>query len=100
MKKMEPGLRKYYAHRKSSSTLSYSASMAQLFTSIPINFFEDSDATVWKSEDSGRHQHVKGWKWLVVGGAVALACGLDRGVVGRVIVFGVARRLSKLGRRL
>eukprot|EP00250_Pteridium_aquilinum_P014154 c21813_g1_i1 orf=815-2122(+) len=104
VRKMEPGLRKYQAHRKSSSTLSFSASMAQLATAVPVSFFEESDVTVWKGEEnevSGRNQqHGKGWKWIVVGGAVVLACGLDRGIVGKVLVFGVARRLSKLGRRL
>lgn len=104
VRKMEPGLRKYQAHRKSSSTLSFSASMAQLVTSVPGRFFENSDVTVFKgegNEDLGRnHQHGKGWKWIIVGGAVVLACGLDKGIVGKVLVFGVARRLSKLGRRL
>lgn len=104
VRKMEPGLRKYMAHRKASDTLSFTASMAQLVTSVPNSFLEESDVTVWKDEgieESGKNnQHGKGWKWIVVGGAVVLACGLDKGLVGKVLVFGVARRLSKLGRRL
>ncbi|MCO5563574.1 hypothetical protein L7F22_017219 [Adiantum nelumboides] len=106
VRKMEPGLRKYMAHRKASHTLSFTASMAQLVTSVPPSFFEDTDTdiTVWKdqgNQDSQvNNQHGKGWKWIVVGGAVVLACGLDKGIVGKVLVFGLARRLSKLGRRL
>ena len=104
VKRMEPGLRKYQALRKSSMPLSHTAKMAQLFTRVPSAFFEDSNTTtnvneeaLSESEDGKRRPNVKAWKWVVVGGAVVLACGLDRGVVGKVVIFGLARRF---GRRL
>ncbi|KAH7292626.1 hypothetical protein KP509_29G078300 [Ceratopteris richardii] len=105
VKKMEPGLRKYMAHRKGCITVSFSASMANSFTSVPLQLLESSDVIAWKhEEDNGglgkSNHHGKGWKWIVVGGAVVLACGLDKGIVGKVVVFGLARRLSKFGRRL
>eukprot|EP00250_Pteridium_aquilinum_P010289 c19271_g1_i1 orf=257-1570(-) len=105
VKRMEPGLRKYEAHRKSSGALSVSASMAQLVTNVPASFFEDSNtsevaAHVEANEELVRKgQHANGWKWVLVGGVVVLACGLNGGAVGRVVVFGIAKRLSKLGRR-
>ncbi|KAI5061041.1 hypothetical protein GOP47_0023546 [Adiantum capillus-veneris] len=104
VRKMEPGFRKYMVHRKASATLSFSASMAQLVTRVPPSCFNESDMTAWKDEGNEgaqrNNQNGKGWKWIVVGGAVVLACGLDKGIVGKILVFGLARRLSKLGRRL
>lgn len=103
VKKMEPGLRKYQAHRKSSSILSFSASMAQLVTSVPASYFEESNTSTSTAHTEGREEtlkqgHVNGWKWVVIGGVV-LVCGFNMGAVGRVVVFGVAKRLSRLGRR-
>lgn len=104
VKKMEPGLRKYQAHRKSSSILSFSASMAQLATSVPASYFEESDTSTVTAQTEGKEEtvkqgHVNSWKWVVIGGVVVLVCGFNRGAVGRVVVFGVAKRLSRLGRR-
>ncbi|KAH7282891.1 hypothetical protein KP509_35G051800 [Ceratopteris richardii] len=103
VRKMEPGLRKYIAHRKSCATLSFSASMAKLVTRVPLSMLESSDIIVCKDEGNECckiNQQGKGWKWVVVGGAVVLACGIDKGIVGKMLVFGLARRLSRLGRRL
>jgi hypothetical protein len=38
-------------------------------------------------------------KFLVIGGAVALACTLDRGLATKALIFGVARRFA-IGRRM
>lgn len=103
VKKMEPGLRKYQALRKSSEPLSHSARMAQIVTTVPTSFFDESASAIsaeLPNGNIGNGRNVNAWKWLVVGGAVVLACGINRGIVGRVLVFGVARRLSKLTRRL
>lgn len=103
VRKMEPGLRKYQALRKSAEPLSHSAQMAQIITKVPPTFFEDTAASIStevSNVDSGKGGHVNSWKWIIVGGAVILACGLDRGVVGKVLVFGVARRLSKLSGKM
>jgi hypothetical protein len=103
VRRMEPGLRKYQALRKLSKPLSHTAEMAQRFTRVPAAFFEGTGSAVSGEEASqepedGKHRSsVKAWKWVIVGGAVALACGLDRGVVGKVLIFGLARRF---GRRL
>lgn len=121
VRKMEPGLRKYQVHRSTVKTLSKSAYMAQLYTRVPANYFEDS-GSITSDEDSSddlgmqRHDtialndiskddagncgHFNGWKWLIVGGAVILACGLDRGALGRGLVFGLAKRFGKVNRRL
>ena len=39
-------------------------------------------------------------KALIVGGALVLACSLDRGLLTKAVIFGVARRFAKIGRRL
>ena len=121
VKKMEPGLRKYQHHQSSLKTLSRNAYMAQLYTRVPSDFlYEDLSATNKASNadtdnselqqmnssncDASKHivrdEKVNGLKWLIVGGAVILACTLDRGALGKVLVFGMARRFSKLNRRL
>lgn len=100
VKKMEPGLRKYQAHRGSSSTMSFSASMAQLVTSIPALNFEQSETSMLLSQIEGpvkivKQRHAICWKWAVIGGAVILACAFKRGAV----VLGAAKRLRKQGKR-
>ncbi|KAE8658590.1 putative beta-1,3-galactosyltransferase 6 [Hibiscus syriacus] len=39
-------------------------------------------------------------KLLVVGGAIVVACILDRGLLTKAVIFGVGRRFAKIGRRL
>ena len=36
-------------------------------------------------------------KLLIVGGAIALACTLDQGLLTKAVIFGVARRFAKMG---
>lgn len=105
VRRMEPGLRRYQACRKVSSTLSLSASLAQVFTSVPSSLFEESSSarvmglTEGKEEIVKQGGHGNAGKWVVVGGMVLLACGFGRGPLGKVVVLGVAKGLGKLGRR-
>ena len=112
VKKMEPGIVKYKAARKAGEPLSQSALAAQKSTKVPrhlLNESEQSTKTVDISEnvkvvivnDRDIQHDNKGYlKWVVLGGAVALACGIDRGAVGKFLVFGVAKRLGRVGRRM
>jgi hypothetical protein len=107
VKKMDPGMKKYKADRKANVPLSPSARLASKMTKVPHHLVKDS-----KTEEAeqkyeavlakGRQQQDnKGYmKWVILGGAVALACSIDRGAVGKFLVFGVARRLGRVGRRL
>lgn len=116
VRKMEPVLRKYKVHHSTVKTLSQSARMAQLYTMMPPNFFEvvrlitpsesfsdnggnqQDDANELAKNNQG--QLNGSVKWLIVGGAVVLACTLERGVLGRALVFGLARKFSRLNQRL
>ena len=112
VKKMEPGIVKYKASRKAGEPRSQSALAAQKSTKVPrhlLNESEQTSKTVDSSEgvnaivvkDRDNRQDNRGYlKWVVLGGAVALACGIDRGAVGKFLVFGVAKRLGRVGRRL
>lgn len=119
VRKMEPGLRKYKAHRSTVKTLSQSARLAQLYTRMPPKFFgsiplSESASEDMKNEDMlaitssepakvglANDGQLNGcWKWVIVGGAIVLACTLDRGVLGRALVFGVARKFGRLNQRL
>ncbi|XP_057841310.1 uncharacterized protein LOC131051004 [Cryptomeria japonica] len=103
VKKIEPGVCAYQMVRKSDAPLSRSAFMAQINTKVhPSNLktleisSEDAEEQVKSSE---KNRQGIAWRWVIVGGAVALACGLDRGVVSKALIFGVARRFGILGRR-
>jgi hypothetical protein len=95
--------------------------MAQIYTRVPCCSDDDSiarekvsnadttgsDLQLMNSsnynsskKDITEDGRANGLKWLIVGGAVVLACTLDRGALGKVLVFGMARRFAKLNRSL
>ncbi|KAJ0968633.1 hypothetical protein J5N97_025550 [Dioscorea zingiberensis] len=97
VKKIEPGLRAYQIARRSGEPLSPCGTMAQINTSIDANYFrsleannDSSDIVEADEKPSGRNIP----RLLVVGGAVALACTLDRGLLTKALIFGVARRFA------
>jgi hypothetical protein len=110
VKKMEPGIMKYKASRKAGEPLTQSALAAQKSTKVPRHLLttepdqSSSSKTVNSTEVvvvEDQNMHNRGYlKWVVLGGAVALACGIDRGAVGKFLVFGVAKRLGRVGRRM
>lgn len=116
VKKIEPGLRAYQRARMSGAPLSQSAFIAQMNTKVDANYLRSLEATsdshLKKLEATGDSTEVKKLnssekpygisisKLILIGGAVVLACTLDRGLLPRSIIFGIARRFPKLGRRL
>ncbi|EFJ21392.1 hypothetical protein SELMODRAFT_228472 [Selaginella moellendorffii] len=110
VKGMEPGAHSYLASRKSAKPLSRPALMAQITTKVPASVFRElgiADTTLEVQAGSGSaveevsaENKKNVWRWIILGGAVALACGVDRGAVGKVLLFGIARRLGRLGRKL
>lgn len=108
VKKMEPGIRNYQAVRKQNKSLSPSVVMARINTKVPSHLLNGNDLTTTADESESfgavekdkSHQNKGILRWVILGGAVALACGIDRGAVGKFLVFGVARRLGRIGRRL
>ncbi|KAL9225449.1 hypothetical protein vseg_001373 [Gypsophila vaccaria] len=106
VKKIDPGLRAYQKMRASGGPLSASASMAHITTKVNPQYLksstdEDGQSSIELSPPEEKQQ--KGLnvpKFLVFGGAVALACSLDRGLLTKAVIFGVARKLGRIGGKL
>ncbi|XP_061364051.1 uncharacterized protein LOC133307542 [Gastrolobium bilobum] len=104
VQKIEPGLRAYQDARASGAPLSRCAFMAQVNTKINPEYLQSIGASENTSETESvipadKPQGVNIPKILVIGGAIALACSLDRGLVTKYVIFGVARRFANIGRR-
>lgn len=105
VKKIDPGLRAYQKHRASGASLSRSAVMAQINAKANIDSLEAVESTSAASEAeplvSTDKPSRRGFpKILLVGGALALACTFDRGLLTKAVIFGVARKFARTGRRL
>lgn len=106
VKKVDPGLRAYQRHRASGAPLSQCAFMAQINTKVSADYLRslennNSDLTEVENKVSSQNQEERNIpKLLVVGGALLLACSLDRGLVTKAVIFGVARRFGRIGRRM
>ncbi|KAF1865084.1 hypothetical protein Lal_00004458 [Lupinus albus] len=104
VQKIEPGLRAYQEARASGAPLSRSAFMAQVNTKISHEYLQSIGTAESSPETENiitdeKPQGVNVPKMLVIGGAIALACSLDRGLVTKYVIFGVARRLANIGKR-
>lgn len=106
VKKLHGGFRAYQVARKSEAPLSRSAQLAKITTKISIDGGSNYQESVSGTEEGNGTMDVQregdrngiDWKWLVVGGAVALACGLHTGVIGKAVLFGAGQRIAR-GRR-
>lgn len=105
VKKIEPGIRIYQAAQR-QKPLSKCAMMAHITSKVPAALLNEhkvmttsdcSTSVIQKEKHKWRHGYLR---WMILGGAVALACGVDRGAVGKFLVFGVARRLGRIGQKL
>ncbi|KAH7686781.1 START domain-containing proteins involved in steroidogenesis/phosphatidylcholine transfer protein [Dioscorea alata] len=99
VKKIEPGLRAYQIERQSGTPLSRCAFLAQINTKINSDYLRSLDTSnnvsdIVEAEDEKRQKNSIP-RFLIIGGAVALACTLDRGLLTKAIIFGVARRLGR-----
>ncbi|KAJ6410926.1 hypothetical protein OIU84_007642 [Salix udensis] len=103
VKKIEPGLRAYQRTRASGRTLSRPAFMARINSKINPELLrslgDDEDlseieAATTPEKSLGRNIP----KLLIVGGAIALACGFDRGLLTKAFIFSVGRRFGNMGK--
>ncbi|KAM0935055.1 putative START domain-containing protein [Dioscorea sansibarensis] len=99
VKKIEPGLRAYQIERNSDTPPSRCAFMAQINTKISSDYLRSLDTSnnlsdIVEAEDE-KQPKTNIPRFLIIGGAVALACTLDRGLLTKAIIFGVARRLGR-----
>jgi hypothetical protein len=77
--------------------------MAQINTKVSADYQRCLESSSDNSSEVEKHENPKGRhvpKLLVVGGAILLACSLDRGLLTKAVIFGVARRFARNGRRL
>ncbi|KAJ9154205.1 hypothetical protein P3X46_027567 [Hevea brasiliensis] len=102
VKKLHSGMRAYQNARISEASLSRSALMARITTKISFDESMDSSEPVTGEVDKGqvvdikRHKdHGIDWKWIVIGGTVALVCGLHSGAVGKGLLLGAGQRIAR-----
>lgn len=109
VKKVDPGLRAYQKERASGAALSRYAFMAQINTKVSADYLRSLESS--SSSSSNESSEVEEFssekptgrnipRLLIVGGAIVLACSLDRGLLTKAVIFGVARSFAKIGRRL
>ncbi|OMO95566.1 hypothetical protein COLO4_15793 [Corchorus olitorius] len=102
VKKLHSGMRAYQNARKTDSSLSRSAQLARITTKMSSNERMDTLALVSGEDERDqsmviRRQNDNGldWKWIVVGGTVALVFGLHSGAIGRALLLGAGRRIAR-----
>lgn len=109
VKKIDPGLRAYYKARAAGGPLSPAASMAQINTKVNPNYLKSlltgdslsvTEVVVPPEEKQQGGMNMNVPKVLIFSGAVALACSLDRGLLTKAVIFGVARKLGRIGGKL
>ncbi|KAK4793842.1 hypothetical protein SAY86_011836 [Trapa natans] len=110
VKKIEPGLRSYQQQRASEAPISCCAFMAQINTKVSADYLSSLDNDSSSSSESSemanetRESKEKNQlgknisKLLIFGGAVILACSLDRGLMTKAVIFGAGRRFGQIRR--
>lgn len=101
VKKFHSGFRAYQNARKSDISVSRSALMARITTKI--SFERNTDSSEPESGEV-RTQVVRrklqndagiDWKWIVIGGTVAVVCGLRTGAIGKALLLGAGQRMAR-----
>lgn len=106
VKKIDPGLRAYQKARAAGGSLPDAASMARITTKVSPQYLQslssgdDQSLTEVSVPEEKQRGGMNIPKLLVFGGAAVLACSLDRGLLTKVVIFGVARRLGRIGGKL
>ncbi|KAL7183482.1 hypothetical protein ACSBR2_025814 [Camellia fascicularis] len=105
VKNIERGLRAYQKARSSGAPLSQSAILAGINTKINPAYLKSLESAEDSSEIEvpSSPENPGGLiipKLVIFGGAIVLACTLNRGLLSKAIVFGVAKRFGNIGKRL
>ncbi|KAI6693407.1 hypothetical protein NL676_021117 [Syzygium grande] len=102
VKKLHSGMRGYQNARKMEAALSRSALMARITTKISFDGNSDSMEPVSVEEDRDQSMEIKrheenglDWKWVVLGGTVALVFGLHSGAIGKALLLGAGNRIAR-----
>ncbi|KAJ1269923.1 hypothetical protein BS78_06G014900 [Paspalum vaginatum] len=105
VKRIEPGLRAYQVARTAGEPISKCAAMAHVTTKFNADeLVTEDNAEASSSNNNPEIEKPKHWtnnipKVLMIGGAVALACTFDGGLLTKAVIFGTARRFAGPGRR-
>nr|GFC63254.1 START domain, START-like domain protein [Tanacetum cinerariifolium] len=107
--KVERGFRLYQKERALSSTISPHVVMAQTCTKIDESYLDsvvsnkDQDVKTEETQVAIQQENqamgAKLTKFLIIGGAVMVACSIDRGLLTKGVILGVAKRFASLGRQ-
>ncbi|MQL75827.1 hypothetical protein Taro_008218, partial [Colocasia esculenta] len=99
VKRLQSGMRAYQLARKSDSSLSRSALMARNTTKITLDgvicSLENEQSEEHDIQNAHKTGHGFDWRWVVIGGTIAVVCGMKTGIIGRTILYGAARRLAR-----
>lgn len=100
--KIQRGFRAYQKTRASGKPISHPAFMAQINSKVDPVYLKSLEGGEDSSEAVCSPEKPKGInipKLLVIGGAVAVACSLDQGLLTKTVIFSVARTFANIGRR-
>ncbi|CAA0814197.1 Polyketide cyclase/dehydrase and lipid transport superfamily protein [Striga hermonthica] len=109
VKKLHAGFRAYQNSQKSETSLSRCALNARVTTRVSFDQESDDggDGAI-SGREGGELEAADGknkvgdggsvgidWKWVAVGGAIAVVCGLHTGLIGKAVVVGVGHRIAR-----
>ncbi|KAI4317963.1 hypothetical protein L6164_025783 [Bauhinia variegata] len=102
VKKLHSGMRAYQNARKSGASLSKSALSARVMVKIPSHKSLDSLESSLAQGEKGQatnerrqNNHGVDWKWVALGGTVALVLGLHSGAIGKALLLGAGHRIAR-----
>lgn len=105
VRKIEHGFRAYQKGRASGEPISHHAFMAQINSKIDPDYIKalengevSSETEVVCSPENHHPEGVNIPKLLVIGGAVVLACSVDRGLLTKTVIFSIGRTFANIGR--
>ncbi|XWS13782.1 hypothetical protein CRYUN_Cryun36dG0067500 [Craigia yunnanensis] len=100
--KLHSGMRAYQNARKTDSSLSRCALMARITTKISSDESMDSLGPISREDEKDRTMVIRrendnglDWKWIAVGGTVALVFGLHSGIIGKALLLGAGQRIAR-----
>lgn len=105
VRNIDRGFRAYQKARASGAPLSHPAFMAQINTKIDSDYLkilegeEESSETQILDSPGKTKGGVNIPKLLIIGGAIVIGCSLDRGLLTKPLIFGLARTFGNIGRR-
>lgn len=106
VRKIERGLRSYQKSRASNAKISHCALMAQVNTKIDPEYLKSTDGneeslgTEIEVLPAKREGSINIPKLLIIGGALVVACTLDRGIIPKTFLFNVAKRFGNIGKKV